>query len=61
MQGELYADAESQRIVNFPGHGVVGFGLDKLAQQRQVDEQDAQRRVQTEQASAVGITKLRNV
>lgn len=60
VQAELYADAKRQRVVNFPGGGIVGFCIRKLTQQRQVDEQDAQRRVLTEQRWAVGIAKLRN-
>lgn len=60
MQAELYADAKRQRVVNFPGGGIAGFCIRKLTQQRQVDEQDAQRRVLTEQCWTVGIAKLRN-
>ena len=60
VQGELHADAESQRLVNFPRRGIVGFRIRKLSQQRQVNEQDAQRGVLTEQRWTVGITELRN-
>ena len=56
MQGELHADAESQRVVNITNGGIVGVRLRQLVQQRQVDEQNAQRRVLAEQTPAVGIT-----
>lgn len=60
VQGELHADAESQRLVNFPRRRIVGFRLCQLAQQRQVNEQDAQRGVLAEQRWTVGITELRD-
>ena len=56
VQGELHADAESQRVVNITNGGIVGVRLRQLVQQRQVDEQNAQRRVLAEQTPAVGIT-----